>query len=161
MTVTMPKTSAFIDMLEMILGDRPPLNETGEAWDLSKVSDGTYVTWLRNAAGERRGAVVTNINATCYLGGKLVMMPEAGLGDQAKSRQAEEIVVEAVEEIVNMMRSVINKQAGNEHVSPEPTQPMTPVAADGPEAWVLAPSTRLDLAGECSFGPLQVAVVFA
>ncbi len=161
MTVTLPATNDFISMLEMILGDRPPLNETKDAWDLAKAPEGTHITWLSNAEGVKRGAVVTNINATLYLGGKLVMMPEAGLGDRAKSREVEETIVEALEEIVNMMRSVINKQAGNEHVSPESTQPMTPVAADGPEAWLLAPTTRLDLVGECSFGPLQVAVVFA
>lgn len=132
MTVTLPETYEFLDMLEMILGAKPPLANTKEAWDLAKIPDGTHVTWLCDAEGKRRGAVITDINTTLYLGGKLVMMPEAGLGDRAKRLEVEDTIVEAVEEIVNMMRSVINKQAGNVHVSPQPTQPLGKVAADSP-----------------------------
>ena len=160
MTVTMPQAYELLDMIEMILGSKPPLSESKEAWDLAKAPDGTYVTWLCNSEGDKRGAVVTNINATLFLGGKLVMMPEAGLDDSARRLEVEDTIVEAVEEIVNMLRSVLNKQVGNEHLSPLPTEPFGKIDAEGSEGWVLGPGGRLDLVGECSFGPLNLSLVF-
>ena len=160
MTVTLPEVNEVRDLINMILGENSPLRVTKKAWDLTSLPDGTHITPLCNTDGENRGAVVTNINATLYLGGKLVMMPEARLADHAQRLEVEESIVEAVEEIVNMIRSAFNKQPGNEHMSPRSTRVLDKITADGEFAWMLEPGARLDLAGDCSFGDMRMSILF-
>jgi len=160
MAVTLPEVHEILDIIDMILRDKSPLRVTKDTWDLKTIPAGSYVTRLVNADDEVRGAVITNFNATLYLGGKLVLMPETGLADRALSLEIEDFIVEALEEIINMLRSVFNKQVGNEHVSPQSTQPMVAIAADSDDAWMLEPASRIDLSGNCSFGKLCMAVIF-
>ncbi|MBU0742373.1 hypothetical protein KKG45_05220 [bacterium] len=156
----MPETSEILDILGAILGDEDLLRPADEPWDLGRVSAGTYITCLCNGEGETLGAVATDLNATICLGGRLVMMPEAGLADKARRLEVDEALTDAVTEIVNMTRIVFNRLPGNEHLSPLPARAMKTPRADGGEAWLLEPSARLDLAGECSFGALRIAILF-
>jgi hypothetical protein len=160
MKVILTEVHEIPDLINLILGEKSPLVFTDDAWDLKTIPDGSYVTRLSNAAGEVRGAVLTDINATVFLGGKLVMMPEAGLCERAKNLEVDDSIVEALAEIVNMMRSIFNKQFGNEHMSPQPTQPMVAIAAEGDDTWMLEPASRIDLTGDCSFGKLCMSIVF-
>ena len=160
MAVYVPETTEILDLLNMILGDNSPLQEVEKAWELDTVPQGTHVTYLCDGDGDKLGAVVTDINGTVYLGGKLIMMHEAGLAGKAASGVVEENLVEAVEEIVNMLRSVFNNQPGSEHVSPLPTRLLETPDADGDDAWLLDPSERLDLQGKCSFGTLRMSFLF-
>ena len=103
---------------------------------------------------------VTSLNATIYLGGKLIMMPDAGLADIASTGQAEESQVDALEETINMLRSVFNNMPGSSHVSPMEIQPLTMPDAEGEDAWMFSPRSRVDFVGNAPFGELRMALLF-
>jgi len=156
-TVCMPKPHEVLRLLSAITDERGVLSRAEDPWDLNRIPAGTHVTYLLDDAGETRGAVVTDINATVYLGGRLILMPETDQLDMARRLEVDESLTDAVSEVLNMTRSVFNHQEGNEHLSPTPTRALETPRPDGPEAWLLAPSARLDLAGNCALGALRIA----
>jgi len=104
--------------------------------------------------------VVTDLVATVYLGGKLVMMPDASLADKVLGQDVDETMLESLKEVVNMTRSVFNRVSGNVHLHPLPPCPLEKPRAGARDAWLLEPAERLDLAGECSCGSLRIAILF-
>ncbi|MBC8424046.1 hypothetical protein H8E07_07970 [bacterium] len=160
MTICMPDTREILTILGAIIGDKKLIRPSGEPWDLGKAAVGTHVTYLCDADDEKLGAVVTDLVATVYLGGKLVMMPDAAMADKVRARHVDETMLEALEEVVNMTRSVFNGVAGNVHLHATPPSPLEKPRPDGGDVWLLEPAERLDLGGECSFGALRIAMLF-
>jgi len=156
----MPDTCEVLKILGSIIGDKKILQIADEPWNLAKAKPCTHVTYLCDAEGEQRGAVVTDLVATVYLGGKLVMMPDASLTEKVRERDVDGHLLEALEEVVNMTRSVFNHVEGNVHLRPVPPRPLKKPRPDRRAAWRLEPSERLDLEGECSFGSLRIAMLF-
>jgi hypothetical protein len=158
MTLTLPEPKAVLDLLTMFIGDRPPL-APGEGADLRQPTVGTYVTWLKTAEGVVEGAIITDLPASLYLGGGLIMMPEPTLRDMLKEGQASEAVLDGLSEIFNNMRGQLNRIAMNPHVSPTVPAPYAPPAADAPEGWIYGAPKRFDLRGQTAFGPATLTVL--
>jgi len=136
----------------MFIGDRPPLapNSFG---DITKTSFGTYVTWLKDTEGVIQGAIFTDLAASLYIGGGLIMMPEASLMDMFKNGQVSESVLDGLGEIFNNLRGQMNRIDMNPHVSPTDPAAYQPPAEGDANAWVHNPRKRVDLAGMTAFGP--------
>ena len=156
MSLNMPDPKDVLDTIETMLGKNPGMVAGGDAIDLAKPPAGTYLVPLNSEAGEIVGAIIANIGATVYLGGSLIMMPEGGLGDQVRSNEPEEVVLEAFEEVINMLRGVVSKAEGNQRVTPGEARPLK---KGGDDDWVAESANRLDLSGSVSFGPVQLAIV--
>ena len=152
MTLTLPEPKAVLDLLTMFIGDRPPLAPR-PGTDLTRTNYGTYVCWLEEADGTVRGAIFVDLAAALYLGGGLIMMPEAALMDMYKSGEVSEAVLDGLAEIFNNLRGQLNRLDMNPHVSPTDAALYQPPAEDADEAWVYAPQKRVDFTGMTAFGP--------
>jgi hypothetical protein len=149
--LTLPDTQAVLETLEAFMGDRPALRE-GEGPDLAAPARGTYITYLKGPDGNVEGAVVTDLAASLYLGGMLLVVPESELALMARQGEASEAVLDGLSEIVNDLRGLLNQIAMNPHVTP--TEPV-PYSVPGPgddAGWVLTPSRRVDFGGDTAFG---------
>jgi len=151
-TLTLPEPRAVLDLLAMFIGDRPPL-APNQAPDLTRTSYGTYVCWLKGSNGETEGAILVDLAASLYIGGGLIMMPEASLRDMFKEGEVSEAVLDGLSEIFNNLRGQLNRIDLNPHVTPTDAALYQPPAADAPEAWVYEPRNRVDLSGMTAFGP--------
>jgi hypothetical protein len=157
-TLTLPQPKAVLDLLSMFIGSRPPL-APGPSLDLACPSPGTYATWLKGANGQVEGAIFSDLAASLYLGGELLMMPPATLQEMMAEGEASDAVLDALGEVFNNVRALLNRIEMNTHVTP--TDPMIYEAPDpnGPDGWVLNPSRRVDLRGNTKFGPASLTIL--
>jgi hypothetical protein len=156
MSIRLPQAKEILETIEIMLGKKPSLQPGGDAIDLAKPPAGSYFTPLSNDAGEIVGGVVANLGAAVYLGGSLIMMPEGGLAEQVKNQHPEDVVIEAYEEVVNMLRGVVSNTEGNHHVIPGVSRPLDRGGEDG---WIVEAPARLDLSGSVTFGPIQLSIL--
>ena len=152
MPLTLPEPKAVLDLMEMFIGDRPPL-APNMGPDLARSSYGTYVCWLKGRDGSVQGAFLVDLAASLYIGGGLIMMPEPALMDMFKTGEASENVLDGLSEIFNNIRGQLNRIDLNPHVSPTDAAPYQPPAEGSDEAWVFTPNKRVDLCGMTAFGP--------
>jgi hypothetical protein len=157
-TLTLPEPKAVLDLLTMFLGDRPPLRPGGGP-DLRQPSFGTYVTWLKTADGGIEGAILTDLSASLYLGGGLIMMPEPALRDMQREGAVSEAVLDGLSEIFNNVRGQLNRLNMNPHVTPTDPVSYEPPADGTPESWIYDACKRIDLRGETAFGPATMTIV--
>lgn len=155
MTLTLPQPKAVLDLLSMFIGSRPPL-APGPSLDLTYPAPGTYVTWLKGADGQVEGAIFSDLAASLYLGGELLMMPQPALQEMMAAGEASDAVLDALGEVFNNVRALLNRIEMNTHVTP--TDPVIYEAPD-PDSWVLKPSRRVDLRGNTSFGPASLTLL--
>lgn len=149
--LTLPDPQAILAFLEEFLGDRPPL-DAGEGLDLVNPRAGTYITYLKGPDGAVEGAVVTDLIATLYLGGRLLLLPENALSRMVAAGEASEAVLDGLSEVVNELRGLLNQIAVNPHVTPtEPSRYDVP-SPDDEAGWVLAPTRRADFSGATDLG---------
>jgi len=139
----------------MFIGSRPPL-APGPSLDLTYPAPGTYVTWLKGADGQVEGAIFSDLAASLYLGGELLMMPQPALQEMMAACEASDAVLDALGEVFNNVRALLNRIEMNPHVTP--TDPVIYEAPD-PDSWVLKPSRRVDLRGNTSFGPASLTLL--
>ncbi len=158
MTLTLPTTKEILDLVELLIGEKPVFR-VGQGWDLTQPNPGAYITFLQGKDNAVEGAIITDIAATLYIGGKLILLPEAILQDQYNLREAEEHVVEAVTEVINNMRTLYNNIELNPHVAPTATFPYQVPTEDDFVGWLLNPSKRVDYVGETVFGPATMTLV--
>lgn len=152
MSLKLPNAADVIRTLEMMIGQNPILGEGGEAIDLTNPPRSTFVSWLKTEDGSVLGAIVTSLPAAVFLGGTMIMIPVGGQEDQVTSGEASEATVDAMDEINNMMRGLLNKVHENTHVTPSDIA-IYETPADGDEnAWILDPAERLDLGGALPYG---------
>jgi len=150
-TLTLPEPKAVLDLLTMFIGDRPPLAPT-QGPDLTRTSWGTYVCWLKGAEGDVQGAFLVDLPAALYIGGGLIMMPQAALTDMFRQGQISEAVLDGLSEIFNNLRGQLNRIDLNPHVTPTDAVAYEPPAEGSDEAWVYNPRGRVDLSGMTAFG---------
>ena len=160
MAVCMPSFHEVLRTLADIIGGQSMLRRADEAWSLDRIPEGTQVTYMCNESGDRLAAVVSDINATVYLGGKLILMPENSMIKMAGCRYVDETLADAFEEVLNMTRSVFNQQEGSEHLTPEPMQALPNPRSDDCEPWLQNPTERLDLIGDGPLGTMRIAFLF-
>lgn len=158
MTLTLPQPKAVLDLLSMFIGSRPPL-APGPSLDLAFPLPGTYVTWLKGADGQVEGAIFSDLAASLYLGGELLMMPQPALQEMMKACEASDAILDALGEVFNNVRALLNRIEMNPHVTP--TDPVIYEAPDpdGADGWVLKPSRRVDLRGNTTFGPASLTLI--
>jgi hypothetical protein len=157
-TLTLPETKEILDLVELLI-DEKPVFRPGDGWDLTQPKPGTYITFLQGRDNAVEGAIITDLAATLYIGGKLILLPEATLKDQFNSGSADEPVIEALTEVINNLRTLYNNIDLNPHVAPTQT---FAYQVPGPEdfvAWVLNPSKRVDYVGETSYGPGTMTLI--
>jgi hypothetical protein len=157
-TLTLPEHKDVLDLLGMFLGNRPPM-APGTGPDLKQPAYGTYVTWLKTADGTVEGAILTDLPASLYLGGGLIMMPEAALREMLNEGAVSDAVLDGLSEIFNNLRGQLNRINMNPHVSPTDPVPYIPPAADSPEGWIYDAPKRIDLQGPTAFGPATLTLV--
>lgn len=158
MTLTLPQPKAVLDLLSMFIGSRPPL-APGPSLDLAYPLPGTYVTWLKGANGQVEGAIFSDLAASLYLGGELLMMPPAALNEMMATNEASEAVLDALGEVFNNVRGLLNRIEMNTHVTPTDPVPYEAPSSDDPNAWVLKPSRRVDLRGNTKFGTASLTLL--
>ena len=140
-----------MDLVGLLI-DEKPVFKKGEGWDLTNPNPGAYITFLQGRDSAVEGAIITDLAATLYIGGKLILLPEAALMDQVKSGEADEPVIEAVTEVINNLRTLYNNIDVNPHVAPTQTFPYQVPGPDDFVAWILNPSRRVDYVGDTPYG---------
>ena len=158
MTLTLPETKDVLDLVELLIGEKPVF-KPGEGWDLTKSNQGAYITFLQGKDNEVEGAIVTDLAATLYIGGNLILLPEATLREQYHARKADEPVVEALNEVINNLRTLYNAIDLNPHVAPTQTFAYQVPGPDDFVGWILNPGRRVDLVGETSLGKATLTLI--
>lgn len=158
MSLVFPKQAEIFELIETLLGERPVFKR-GKGCDLRDPPDGCYITFLQGNDNEVEGAVVTDLAATLYIGGKLILLPAVSLQNQFASGVADESVVEAITEVVNNLRTLYNAIDLNPHVAPTKTFPYQVPADDDFVAWILAPGKRIDYVGKTPYGEGTITLI--
>ena len=158
MSITLPETKDIMDLVGLLIDEKPVFRE-GEGWDLAQPSPGAYITFLQGRDNAIEGAIITDLAATLYIGGKLILLPDATLKDQFNKGVAEEPVVEALTEVINNIRTLYNNIELNPHVAPTQTFPYQVPSPDDFVAWVLNPSKRIDYVGDTIFGTATLTLI--
>ncbi len=158
MTVVLPETQEILELVGLLIDEKPVFKE-GQGWDLANPSPGAYITFLQGRDNAVEGAIITDLAATLYIGGKLILLPEATLKDQFQMGMADEPVIEAVTEVINNLRTLYNKIELNPHVAPTETFPYQVPGPDDFVAWVLNPSKRVDYVGQTAFGKATLTLI--
>ena len=158
MTLLLPETNEVLNLVELLIGEKPVFRP-GEGWDLTQPKPGAYITFLQGKDNAVEGAIVTDLAATLYIGGKLILLPDNLLREQYVHGKADDPVVEAVTEVINNLRTLFNNIEMNPHVAPTQTFPYQVPGPDDFVAWILNPSRRLDLVGQTAFGPGTLTLI--
>ncbi len=157
MSLKLPEPAALLEILETILDGPTPLRPAEEPFDFRGSDQAIYVSLLRDDEGGVQGAVVADAAATIFLGGALIMVPAGAQQEQWRQGRAEESITDAMSEIVNMLRSVVNGVSGNPHVAPDPLVLLDELAEE--VDWLPSPTGRLDLAGELPFATGHLSIL--
>lgn len=158
MTLTLPDTKEILSLVEMLIGEKPVFRP-GEGWDLTQPNAGAYITFLQGRDNAIEGAIITDLPATLYIGGKLILLPDSTLQDQLNSGEASEPIVDALTEVINNLRTLYNNIELNPHVAPTQTFPYQVPADDDFVAWILNPSKRIDYVGNTVFGTATLTLI--
>lgn len=158
MTLTLPEPKAVLDLLSMFIGGRPPLAPS-RGMDLTMPGYGTYVCWLKDADGAVEGAILTDLAASLFIGGGLIMMPEAALREMQNRGEVSEAVLDGLGEIFNNVRGLLNRIKMNPHVTPTDPEPFNPPAVDSQLGWLYTTERRIDLHGHTVFGPATLTLI--
>ncbi len=78
MALTFPKTKDILELVELLIGEKPVFDK-GDGWDLNIPADGCYITFLQGKDKAVEGAIITDLPATLYIGGKLILLPDGDL----------------------------------------------------------------------------------
>lgn len=158
MTLTLPQTTEIMELVELLIDEKPEF-KIGQGWDLTQPNPGATITFLQGRDNAVEGAIVTDLAATLYIGGKLILLPEVTLKDQFKTGRAAEPVVEALNEVINNLRTLYNNIDLNPHVAPTQTFPYQVPGPDDFVAWILNPSKRIDYVGDTVLGPATMTLI--
>lgn len=158
MTLTLPEPRAVLDLLSMFMGGRPPLAPS-RGMDLAMPPYGTHVCWLKTDDGTIEGAILTDMAASLYIGGGLIMMPEAALREMQNRGELSEAVLDGLGEIFNNVRGLLNRISMNPHVSPTDPECYEPPAKDGTLGWLYTTERRVNLHGQTAYGPATLTLI--
>ena len=158
MTLLLPKTRDIMELVELLI-DEKPVFKKGQGWDLTQPKPGAYITFLQARDNAVEGAIITDLAATLYIGGKLILLPDATSKDQFNEGQADEPVVEAMNEVINNLRTLYNNIDLNPHGAPTQTFPYQVPGPDDFVAWILNPSRRVDYVVDTHLGPATMTLI--
>lgn len=155
MPLTLPSTTDIEAILGRLLGESPSLSLDSDHPDLASLTP-SYASVYFDDDGTPTAAVVADLNASLYLGGKLIMMPMSRLREDAEEPELSEIVLDALSEVFNNFTSCFNEIEGNPHLRASPAVDAVEVFADLPNPKM---ANRLDLVGDFLEGNGRIALV--
>ncbi len=158
MTMIIPEANEVLELVEMLIGEEPVFN-IGEGWDLLSPPKGSYITFLQGNNHAVEGAVITDLPATIYIGGKLIMLPETSAQEQLKAGKASEPIIEAVNEVINNVRTLFNDIESNPQVTPTKTVPYVVPEPDDFVGWIHKPGSRVDYIGQTELGAATMILI--
>ncbi len=148
MPLKLPEPSQLSGTLQKLLG-KPVSFYLSDGLSPKQSTGTVYVSLLTDDQDAVVGALMADLPAALFLGGTLIMLPVDSLGQLLRSGGASEMVLDGLSEVFNTLRATINHITGNSHVGYSNVVPFEEVVGN---AWMLSPSSRLDLAGRFSFG---------
>jgi hypothetical protein len=141
----LPRSQDFIRCIEQLIGSDVTARESPAQLDVSG-SGKFYMSQLIDDNDRLVGAIVMDLQSTVFLGGTLLMVPEAELNSQVRSRTPSEDSVAASSEVCNALSGSLNNVPDNAHIRTKYLEAFNP--ADFP--WVKKPRVQMTL--EDSFG---------
>jgi hypothetical protein len=154
----MPHTKEIMGLVGLLIDEQPVFRQ-GTGWDLSNPEPGAYITFLQGRDNTVEGAIITDLAATLYIGGKLILLPDNLLQEQNAAGEADAPVIEALNEVINNLRTLFNNIDLNPHVAPTQTFKYQVPGPDDFVAWILNPSKRVDYVGETIFGTATLTLI--
>jgi hypothetical protein len=151
MSYRFPESTAVTKLLGDLIGAPLAMGETEDAVAIDRLSR-PYACICLDDSGHPVGAMVADIGATVSLGGQLMMLPEASLTDQLRTKTPSEDVVSAMSEIFNNITTTLNHIEGNPHVRSTPAKPVASLIASSQGGWIPKASQRCDLSGDLVCG---------
>ncbi|MCP4571658.1 MAG: 2'-5' RNA ligase family protein [bacterium] len=158
MSITLPDAINVTQLLEMLVGKPSGLVRGGGELDVTQAPAGTYVSFLVDSEGNKVGAIVADLTAALHLGGSMIMLPEGALKEEQARGQAPESVVDAIGEIFNNLRALVNRNDRNPHVTPSDPVLLADTAP-GDVARLGEAAKSLTLGGATPFGQGNVVLL--
>lgn len=147
----LPRAQEFIRCIEQLIGSDVTARESASPLDVTGGGK-FYVSQLIDDSDRLVGGIIMDLQATVFLGGTLLMVPEAELNSQVRSRAPSEDSVAASSEVCNALSGSLNNVPDNAHVRTKYLEVLN--LAELP--WLKKPRVQMTL--EDSFGG-QVLVV--
>lgn len=140
---SLPPIQDFQAVLRMLVGEETELMGVppDASTTFSEETDTWYISQFLSDENEVIGAVLGDITAAIYIGGGLLMMPEASLREQLETQQVEDDIIDALSEVFNNLSSVINEHDGSVHVRTTPVE----VLDVGLLPWVDSPRSQREM----------------
>lgn len=153
-----PEAKPLETVLRQLIRETPELTQDGSGGDIEGLG-ATYLSICHDDSGEPVAAIGADLSAALHLAGKLMMVPNGVLEEQAKAGKMEESFIDALSEVFNNLTKILNNQTGNPHVASRPAKETGDLKADAASAWVTSPSSRMDYTGEFAVGSGRLIVV--
>lgn len=147
----LPRAQDFIRCIEQLIGSDVTARESASPLDVT-AGGKFYVSQLVDDNDRLVGGIIMDLQATVFLGGTLLMVPEAELNSQVRSRTPSEDSVAASSEVCNALSGSLNNVPDNAHIRTKYLEVLN--LAELP--WLKKPRVQMTL--EDSFGG-QVLVV--
>lgn len=147
----LPRAQEFIRCIEQLIGSDVTARESASPLDVT-AGGKFFVSQLVDDNDRLVGGIIMDLQATVFLGGTLLMVPEAELNSQVRSRTPSEDSVAASSEVCNALSGSLNNVPDNAHIRTKYLEVLN--LADLP--WLRKPRVQMTL--EDSFGG-QVLVV--
>ncbi len=135
----MPALEEFVERLKALVGDKIDASVCGQPLALS--GSGLYASALVDDADGEVGVMVADLTAVVSLGANLMLLPQAEIDEQLRSKEPTEEVTSAMSEVFNTLSGAFNLVPGNAHVR---TKALAPFAAADFD-WLAASARRLDI----------------
>ena len=159
MSQPLPNTEQVHELLDALLDGCPELATSSDAPDAAFV-DKAYTCVCRDDDGNASVGIVADIHAALFMGGKLMMMPDAGLEDQADEGDLWEEVLDALSEVYNNLTVTLNATPGASHVVSRPAA--RPGTLDGDdESWMKSCKNCLSLSAKFPTGEGKLIIMSA
>ena len=153
----LPDSEQVRELLEALLDGCPDLTSSSDVPDAGWM-DKAYACICRNDDGESTVGLVADLHAALFLGGKLMMMPDAGLEDQADEGELWEEPLDALSEVFNNLTVTLNATPAATHVVSRPAA--RPGSLDGDEAeWMKSCSNCLSLEAKFPTGQGKLVIL--
>ncbi len=141
----LPRPQDFIRCIEQLIGSDVTAREAPNPVDVT-MGGKFFISQLIDDNDRLVGAILMDLQATVFLGGTLLMVPEGELNSQVRSRAPSEDSVAASSEVCNALSGSLNNVPDNAHVRTKYLEAFN--LSD--HAWLKKPRVHMSL--EDSFG---------
>lgn len=154
MSISLPPNTEVSRILTLLLGKKIEMKPVaaGKSPKINALSKGWHASKLNDDQGQVLGALMTDLSATIFFGGSLMMMPPGGLEDMKDEGKASEEVIDATGEVFNNITTLLNQIEGNPHLRVTATTPIDAKLFNAEFSWIAKATSKLELSS--SFPPL-------